>query len=74
MIMFILLLGDIFEVVGYIAAVEDIIFPKSLIGTTIQDGGSRERKNDRINTCKLETTIRLILGYKWRKNHMLTKS
>ena len=39
MIMFILLLGDIFEVVGRIAAVEDVIFPKSLIGATMQDGG-----------------------------------
>jgi len=37
--MFILLLGDIFEVVGHITVVEDIIFPKSLIGTTMQDGG-----------------------------------
>jgi len=62
--MFILLLGDIFKVVGGIAIVEDVIFPKSLIGATMQDGGSRDRRDDRINTCKLETTIKLILGYK----------
>ena len=37
--MFILLLGDMFEVIGYIAVVEDVIFPKSLISTTMQDGG-----------------------------------
>ena len=35
MIMFISLLGDIFEVVGYIAAVEDIIFLKSLMSATM---------------------------------------
>ena len=39
MIMFKVLLGDMFEVVEHNAVVEDDIFPKSLIGATIQDGG-----------------------------------
>jgi len=31
-------------VVEHVVTVESIIFPSSLIGTTMQDGGKRERK------------------------------
>ena len=35
------LLEDVFDVV------EENLFPRSLMGTTIQDGGTRERKDDK---------------------------
>ena len=32
-------------VVEHVVAVESVIFPSSLIGATIQDGGKRERRD-----------------------------
>ena len=33
-----------------IAVKESIIFANSLVGTTMQDGGKKEKSNDEINT------------------------
>ena len=39
-------IGVILLVVECIAEVESVIFPSSLIGATMQDGGKRERRDD----------------------------
>ena len=42
---------------------ESIIFANSLVGTTMQDGGKKEKSNDEINTQKSRYNLIKILEF-----------